>query len=131
MRHRRPRRAALLAVAALALGACGDGDGGRGVELRGDTVTSDAGEPVDPSAVPGRRRSLGATVALASGCTACHRLGTVGNDGPGPDLSRIGARLPASAIRRTLLNPKPPMPSFASLPRKEREALVKYLSSLR
>lgn len=124
----RLRRALPIALAALAVGCGDDGDG---VELRGGTATIDAAEPVGVAEIPGDRRSLGAQIALQSGCLACHKLGNAGNDGPGPDLTRVGHRMPASAIRRTLLNPKPPMPSFENLPRKQREALVKYLASLR
>ena len=29
-----------------------------------------------------------------SGCLACHKIGENGNDGPGPTLTEIGARLP-------------------------------------
>ena len=50
-----------------------------------------------------------------SGCLACHKIGENGNDGPGPQLTEIGARLPAQAIARTLINPTAPMPSFKSL----------------
>ncbi len=46
---------------------------------------------------------------------ACHKIGENGNDGPGPELTEIGARLPAQAIARTLINPTSPMPSFTSL----------------
>ena len=122
--------AALLVLAPLAA-ACGDD--GDGVDLRVGPDQARTGQrgPVGVAEVPGDRDSLGAQVALQAGCMACHRLGSAGHDGPGPDLSRIGDRLPASAIRRTLLDPEPPMPSFRDLPRRERDALVKYLASLR
>jgi ubiquinol-cytochrome c reductase cytochrome b subunit/menaquinol-cytochrome c reductase cytochrome b/c subunit len=109
----------------------GCGGGGNDVDLGQVTGPEDASNPVGVAEVPGDRGSLGAQVALTSGCLACHRLGSAGNDGPGPDLSRVGHRMPASAIRRALLDPQPPMPSFRDLPRREREALVKYLASLR
>ena len=52
-----------------------------------------------------------------SGCLACHKIGENGNDGPGPQLTEIGARLPAQAIARTLVNPTAPMPSFPACSR--------------
>jgi len=74
---------------------------------------------------------FGRTVLAQSGCEGCHRIGGNGNDGPGPNLTAIGARLPALAIARTLVNPTAPMPSFASLPRKEFTAIVAFLSGLK
>ena len=73
----------------------------------------------------------GQTVANQSGCGACHKFGEAGNSGPGPNLSHIGSTLPAQAIERTLANPTAPMPSYADLPPKKREALVAFLSGLR
>ena len=52
-------------------------------------------------------------MAAQSGCLACHKIGENGNDGPGPHLTDIGAKLAKGAIRRTLENPTAPMPSFA------------------
>src|SRR5881227_1013923 len=76
----------------------------------------------------------GKEVVAASGCLACHKLGDNGNAGPGPNLTKIGARLPRPAIARTLINPTAPMPSFARLrqqsPTRFNE-LVNYLGSLR
>ena len=43
----------------------------------------------------------GKLVAEQSGCTACHKFGTVGGT-IGPDLTEIGTKLPASAIARSL-----------------------------
>ena len=57
----------------------------------------------------------GQQVVAQSGCGACHKFGENGNAGPGPDLTRIGARLPRQAIERTLVNPTAPMPSFRGL----------------
>ena len=73
----------------------------------------------------------GRLVAAQSGCLACHKFGENGNDGPGPHLTDIGARLPKQAIARTLINPTAPMPSFADLPPEKRDALVEFLSQLR
>ncbi len=73
----------------------------------------------------------GQNVANQSGCGACHKFGEAGNSGPGPDLSEIGAKLPAPAIERTLRNPTAPMPSYADLPKEKFDALVAYLAALR
>jgi hypothetical protein len=72
----------------------------------------------------------GKLVAAQSGCLACHKIGENGNSGPGPNLTTIGARLPAAAIRRTLDNPTAPMPSFRGLPEKKKADLVAFLSQL-
>ena len=37
----------------------------------------------------------GKQVVAQSGCLACHKIGENGNDGPGPELTDIGARLPS------------------------------------
>jgi len=76
----------------------------------------------------------GQQVVGQSGCGACHRFGEAGNAGPGPELTKIGARLPAAAIQRTLLNPTSPMPSFAGLQQTSPQQfndMVMFLSSLR
>jgi mono/diheme cytochrome c family protein len=73
---------------------------------------------------------LGRAVIAQSGCLACHKLGSAGNRGPGPDLTNVGARLSASSIRRTLIHPQEPMPSFKNLPPTKFSALVVFLSLL-
>ena len=72
----------------------------------------------------------GAQVVGQSGCLACHVLGSNGNDGPGPNLTHIGARLPSQAIASTLINPTAPMPSFRNLPRQKFQNVVGFLSEL-
>jgi ubiquinol-cytochrome c reductase cytochrome b subunit/menaquinol-cytochrome c reductase cytochrome b/c subunit len=73
----------------------------------------------------------GREVFADAGCLACHRLGTEGNDGPGPDLSNVGRQLSRQAIVGALASPAPPMPSFRFLPRAQFQALVDYLHQLR
>jgi ubiquinol-cytochrome c reductase cytochrome b subunit/menaquinol-cytochrome c reductase cytochrome b/c subunit len=76
----------------------------------------------------------GKLVVGQSGCLACHKIGENGNAGPGPPLTEIGARLPAAAIARTLVNPTAPMPSFAGLQKQSPDkfnALVAYLGQLK
>jgi len=76
----------------------------------------------------------GKAVAASSGCLGCHKIGDNGNSGPGPQLTKIGARLPRQAIARTLINPTPPMPTYSKLRQqnpKEFNELVDFLSSLK
>jgi ubiquinol-cytochrome c reductase cytochrome b subunit/menaquinol-cytochrome c reductase cytochrome b/c subunit len=75
--------------------------------------------------------NAGKEVAAQSGCLACHKFGEAGNDGPGPPLEHIAARLPRQAIARTLINPTAPMPSFRSLPPEKFNALIDFLGNLR
>jgi menaquinol-cytochrome c reductase cytochrome b/c subunit len=73
----------------------------------------------------------GKLAVAQSGCLSCHKIGENGNDGPGPNLTHIGARLPAAGIARTLVNPTVPMPSFKSLPPQKFNAVVSFLSQLK
>ena len=76
----------------------------------------------------------GKLVAAESGCQGCHKIGENGNNGPGPNLTHIGARLPRNAIARTLVNPTAPMPSFAALKQKDPKKfneLVDFLAQLK
>jgi mono/diheme cytochrome c family protein len=73
----------------------------------------------------------GKQVTAQSGCLACHKIEENGNDGPGPPLTEIGARLPRQAIARTLINPTAPMPSFRELPQEQFDQMVEFLAMLR
>jgi menaquinol-cytochrome c reductase cytochrome b/c subunit len=73
----------------------------------------------------------GRKVVAQSGCEACHLIGSNGNNGPGPELTQIGARLPAQGIARTLVDPTAPMPSFKNMPPQKFEALVYFLAQLK
>lgn len=64
-----------------------------------------------------REFKQGRAVAASVGCEACHRIGDQGNAGPGVALTHIGSKLTKREIRRALLDPRPPMPSFKGLPR--------------
>jgi menaquinol-cytochrome c reductase cytochrome b/c subunit len=72
----------------------------------------------------------GKEVVAQSGCLACHRLGDNGNNGPGPELTEIGARLPRNAIARSLEVGPSIMPSYTDLPPQKFQALTAYLASL-
>ncbi|HEU4975081.1 MAG TPA: c-type cytochrome [Baekduia sp.] len=81
-----------------------------------------------------KQYEAGRQVMAQSGCLACHKVGENGNDGPGPELTEIADRLPAAGIRRTLINPTAPMPSFRSLQEQHPDrfnALVAFLGRLK
>jgi ubiquinol-cytochrome c reductase cytochrome b subunit/menaquinol-cytochrome c reductase cytochrome b/c subunit len=73
----------------------------------------------------------GKAVVAQTGCLACHKIGENGNDGPGPNLTHVAARLPVLAIARTLVNPTAPMPSFKNLPASKFNAAVAFLNQLK
>jgi menaquinol-cytochrome c reductase cytochrome b/c subunit len=72
----------------------------------------------------------GKQVAAQSGCLACHKLGENGNDGPGPELTEIGDKLPREAIARSLEVGPGVMPSYQNLSPKKFEELTTFLASL-
>ncbi|MGK2879052.1 MAG: c-type cytochrome [Solirubrobacterales bacterium] len=90
-----------------------------------------AGSPTEIDMEVPERYVYGKEVAANAGCLGCHKFGENGNDGPGPNLTTIGARLPKQAIERTLNNPTAPMPSFQSMPEDQKTALVNFLGQLR
>jgi mono/diheme cytochrome c family protein len=73
----------------------------------------------------------GKLAVAGQGCLGCHKLGENGNDGPGPELTEIGAKLPAAGIRRTLINPAGIMPEYGALPPEKLDAMVDFLAYLR
>ena len=80
--------------------------------------------------------NLGRSVVAQDGCEACHKIGDNGNDGPGPELTQIGSRIPPQGLARTLVNPTEPMPSYGAkgpnpLTPKQFDAVVYFLSSLK
>ena len=72
----------------------------------------------------------GEVVVEESGCLACHVIGANGNNGPGPELTHIGARLSRVEITRMLLDPTAPMPSFKGLPKPKLHELTAFLADL-
>lgn len=101
-------------VLAVAVGGCGGG----GDDRADKTATT-------PTRLPGER------VLTGAGCLACHQIGERGNSGPGDNLAGVGSRKSRAEIRRALLNPDPPMPSYRQLTPQNLDALVTYLASLR
>jgi quinol---cytochrome c reductase cytochrome c subunit, bacillus type len=89
-----------------------------------------AGSPTEIDLAVPPQFEAGKQVAAQSGCLACHKFGDNGNDGPGPELTEIGAKLPAAAIERTLINPAGIMPPYGDLPPQKFDNLVRFLASL-
>lgn len=81
--------------------------------------------------LPGDADSRGGQLVASKGCLGCHQLAEAGNSGPGPDLTQIGSRLSAEEIEKVLVDPQPPMPSFADLPEDDLAAIAEYLASLK
>jgi menaquinol-cytochrome c reductase cytochrome b/c subunit len=89
-----------------------------------------AGPPSEVDLQTSAALEPGKEVVAQSGCLACHKLGDNGNNGPGPELTHIGARLPRNAIARSLVVGPSIMPSYAGLPPQKSQALTAYLASL-
>ena len=89
-----------------------------------------AGPPSEVDLQTSAALEPGKEVVAQSGCLACHKLGDKGNDGPGPDLTHIGARLPRNAIARSLEVGPSIMPSYAGLSPQKFQALTAYIASL-
>jgi menaquinol-cytochrome c reductase cytochrome b/c subunit len=89
-----------------------------------------AGPPSEVDLQTSAALEPGKEVVAQSGCLACHKLGDNGNDGPGPDLTHIGARLPRNAIARSLEVGPSIMPSYAGLPPQKFQAVTAYIASL-
>ena len=89
------------------------------------------GDAADEADLPGDSASRGAALVSSNGCLGCHRLGKTGNSGPGPDLTQVGGRLSREEIDEVLVDPQPPMPSFANMPDDDRAAIAEYLSALK
>jgi menaquinol-cytochrome c reductase cytochrome b/c subunit len=89
-----------------------------------------AGSPTSIDIKVAPQFEAGKEVAAQSGCLACHKFADNGNDGPGPELTEIGSRIPRAAIARSLITPAGIMPSFKDLPPEKFNALVDFLASL-
>jgi menaquinol-cytochrome c reductase cytochrome b/c subunit len=89
-----------------------------------------AGSPTEIDLEVAAALEPGKEVAAQEGCLACHKLGENGNNGPGPELTQIGERLPRNAIARSLEVGPSIMPSYSGLPPEKTEALTAFLASL-
>jgi ubiquinol-cytochrome c reductase cytochrome b subunit/menaquinol-cytochrome c reductase cytochrome b/c subunit len=96
----------------------------------GSPNSVDLKPPANLSAAQKQTFTAGELVVGQSGCLACHVLGGNGNDGPGPNLTHVASKVPQQQLAATLINPTPPMPSFASLPKDKFNTLVAFLSQL-
>ena len=89
-----------------------------------------AGSPTEIELEVPAQFETGKQVAAQSGCLACHKFGENGNDGPGPELTEIGAKIPAAAIARSLEVGPDVMPAYGNLSPEKFDALVEFLASL-
>jgi ubiquinol-cytochrome c reductase cytochrome b subunit/menaquinol-cytochrome c reductase cytochrome b/c subunit len=96
----------------------------------GSPNSVDMKPPANLTAAQASQFKAGELVTGQSGCLACHVIGSNGNNGPGPNLTHVGALVPTQAIASTLVNPTPPMPSFRNLPKQKFANLVAFLSEL-
>jgi mono/diheme cytochrome c family protein len=91
---------------------------------------AEAGSPNEIALAVAPQYKAGEEVVAQSGCGACHKIGTNGNNGPGPELTHIGARIPRAAIIRSLEIGPGIMPSYQGLPPKKLNDAADFLSSL-
>jgi menaquinol-cytochrome c reductase cytochrome b/c subunit len=91
---------------------------------------AEAGSPNEIALAVPPQYKAGEEVVAQSGCGACHKIGTNGNNGPGPELTHIGARIPRAAIIRSLQIGPGIMPSYQGLPPKKLNDAADFLSSL-
>jgi hypothetical protein len=78
-----------------------------------------------------REYEAGSGIAARSGCLACHRIGEDGHEGPGPNLTHVGAQLDEQQLVHAVTDARAPMPSFSRLPRAKLAVLTRFLSLLR
>ena len=89
-----------------------------------------AGSPTEIDMAVAKRYQPGKEVVAQSGCLACHKLGENGNNGPGPELTHIGSRIPQAAIIRSLQIGPGIMPAYKDLTPKKQADVAAFLSSL-
>jgi menaquinol-cytochrome c reductase cytochrome b/c subunit len=89
-----------------------------------------AGAPTEISLSVPKRYEEGKLIVAQSGCLACHKLGENGNNGPGPELTHIGQRIPRSAIIRSVEIGPAIMPSYRDLGPQKINAVADFLSYL-
>ena len=91
---------------------------------------AEAGSPTEIELAVAKQYEPGKEVVAQSGCLACHKVGTNGNNGPGPELTHIGSRIPQAAIMRSLEVGPGIMPSYRDLPQKKLNDVASFLASL-
>ncbi|MGZ5311310.1 MAG: c-type cytochrome [Solirubrobacterales bacterium] len=91
---------------------------------------ANAGAPSEIDLDVAPEYEAGKQVTASQGCLGCHKLGENGNDGPGPELTEIGAQIPRDAIARSLVVGPGNMPSYTGLSPQKQEDLTNFLASL-
>ena len=91
---------------------------------------AEAGSPLEVEMTVAKQYEPGKEVVAQSGCLSCHKLGTNGNNGPGPDLTHIGDRIPRAAVLRSLQIGPGIMPAYKDLSPKKLDDVAAFLSSL-
>jgi menaquinol-cytochrome c reductase cytochrome b/c subunit len=91
---------------------------------------AEAGSPNTIELKVPKQYEAGKEIVAQSGCLACHKLGTNGNNGPGPELTHIGARIPRTAIIRSVQIGPGGMPEFRDFTPKQLSEIGDFLSSL-
>jgi menaquinol-cytochrome c reductase cytochrome b/c subunit len=89
-----------------------------------------AGAPTEISLSVPKQYEEGKLIVAQSGCLACHKLGENGNNGPGPELTHIGQRIPREAIIRSVTIGPGIMPSYRDLGKQKIDALADFLAYL-
>jgi menaquinol-cytochrome c reductase cytochrome b/c subunit len=89
-----------------------------------------AGSPTEINLTVAKQYEPGKEVVAQLGCLACHKLGDNGNNGPGPELTHIGGRIPRAAIIRSLQIGPGIMPAYKDLPPQKQDQVAAFLSSL-
>jgi hypothetical protein len=98
-------------------GSSEEGVGAEGLQLSG--LESDAA-------------ALAGSELWVANCTSCHMIGSVGQPGPGPNLTDVGTKnvIAADTAEQFLKNPPPGMPAFANFTPEEYQQLGTFLSGL-
>jgi menaquinol-cytochrome c reductase cytochrome b/c subunit len=91
-----------------------------------------AGSPTEIEMEVAQEFEPGKQVVASQGCLGCHQIGENGNH-LAPELTEIGAQIPAAAIARSIEEGPSFMPSYAALAAEDPEAfddMVAFLASL-
>lgn len=91
---------------------------------------ANAGSPTEIEMEVAPRYEAGKEVVASAGCLACHKIGENGNEGPGPELTHIGAAIPRAAILRSVEIGPGIMPSYRDMSQKKKDELADFLASL-
>jgi mono/diheme cytochrome c family protein len=89
-----------------------------------------AGSPTEIEMPVAERYEPGKQLVAESGCLACHKLSENGNNGPGPELTHIGSRVPRAAIIRSLVIGPGEMPEFTDFSPEQLDQIGDFLASL-